>query len=86
MCANDFQNGTIGTARNAACQPLHERLLALQGDAINTASRMESKGFPMTIHVSDAVFNGLRDPDMLAPCGQRAIKGKGDMHTFLVKV
>ena len=40
----------------------------------------------MTIHVSDAVFRELRDPGLLAPCGQRAIKGKGEMQTYLVKV
>ncbi|KAK9843250.1 hypothetical protein WJX74_009238 [Apatococcus lobatus] len=56
------------------------------GDAINVASRMESSGFPMTIHVSDAIANELRDTSLLAPCGPRTIKGKGDMQTYLMKV
>ena len=56
------------------------------GDAINVASRMESCGFPMTIHVSDAIAKELRDMSMLAACGPRAIKGKGEMQTFLMKV
>ncbi|KAK9847967.1 hypothetical protein WJX84_006862 [Apatococcus fuscideae] len=56
------------------------------GDTINTASRMESSGFSMTVHVSDAIFSDLHDTTQLVPCGSRSIKGKGDMKTYLVKV
>jgi class 3 adenylate cyclase/ActR/RegA family two-component response regulator len=61
----------------------------LFGDTVNTASRMESHGFPMTVHISDATFQracmeefntyGFHD------LGQRAIKGKGHMQTWLVE-
>ena len=58
----------------------------LQGDSVNTASRMESNGFPMTVHVSEAFVNDMHDPSMFVPCGPRVIKGKGDMVTYLAKV
>ncbi len=57
-----------------------------QGDSINTASRMESNAFPMTIHVSEAFYQDVKDASKFAPCGPRVIKGKGDMLTYLVKV
>ncbi|KAK9836885.1 hypothetical protein WJX74_010424 [Apatococcus lobatus] len=56
------------------------------GDSVNTASRMESNGFPMTVHVSEAFVNDMRDPSMFVPCGARLIKGKGDMMTYLAKL
>lgn len=58
------------------------------GDTVNTASRMESNGFPMTIHLSDAAHRELlmcMDGSSFAPLGKRAIKGKGTMETFLAK-
>ena len=59
------------------------------GDTVNTASRMESTGFPMTIHLSDAAHRELlmcMDDSSFVPLGKRAIKGKGTMETFLAKV
>ena len=59
------------------------------GDTVNTASRMESSGFPMTIHLSDAAHRELlmcMDGSSFVPLGKRAIKGKGTMETFLAKV
>ncbi len=47
---------------------------------------MESNGFPMTIHVSEAFVRDMHDPNLFVPCGPRLIKGKGDMTTYLAKV
>ncbi|KAF8068337.1 Gyc88E [Scenedesmus sp. PABB004] len=62
------------------------------GDAINTASRMESYGFPMTVHVSDACAASMRAgagsgelPWELLDLGERYIKGKGVMRTHLLR-
>ena len=60
------------------------------GDTVNVASRMESHGFPMCIHLSEtvvgqAVADGeCRSAFMLY--GEREIKGKGFMKTYLAKV
>ncbi len=58
----------------------------MQGDSVNTASRMESNGFPMTIHVSEAFYQDAQDTSMFVACGPRVIKGKGSLVTYLVKV
>ena len=58
----------------------------LAGDTVNTASRMESTSFPMCIQASAAVVEDASMPDSFVPLGDRAIKGKGIMPTFLYKV
>lgn len=61
----------------------------LFGDTVNTASRMESNGVAGKIHVSES-FKQACDPCnalqhiTFQPCGSRKIKGKGEMHTYLV--
>lgn len=57
----------------------------LYGDAVNTASRMESQGLPDEIQVSEEVFLELRDRYVLEPRGPVEIKGKGIMNTYLLK-
>uniref|UniRef100_A0A1I8AX58 Guanylate cyclase n=1 Tax=Steinernema glaseri TaxID=37863 RepID=A0A1I8AX58_9BILA len=60
----------------------------LFGDTVNTASRMESTGEALKIHVSDSVFNCLRGGQSsggrfhLAARGIMEVKGKGSMHTY----
>ena len=54
------------------------------GDAINTASRMESNGYPMCIHVSsEFVDNCKLKQYMFKCCGKKKIKGNGYMCTYL---
>ena len=58
----------------------------MQGDTVNLASRMESSGFPMTVHVSEAFVKHIRNTALFVPRGARTIKGKGDMLTYFAKV
>ncbi len=57
-------------------------LYDLWGDAVNTASRMESHGTPGQIQVTRATYELLRDEFELAPRGIVGVKGKGDIETW----
>lgn len=54
------------------------------GDAVTTASRMESHGLADEIMVSEAVQRRLADRYELHPRGEIQIKGKGPMRTWLL--
>jgi adenylate cyclase len=56
----------------------------LWGDAVNTASRMESHGIPGQIQVSEATYFILRDRFQFESRGTINIKGKGMMKTYLL--
>ncbi|XP_055341723.1 receptor-type guanylate cyclase gcy-8-like isoform X2 [Paramacrobiotus metropolitanus] len=56
----------------------------LFGDTVNTASRMESRGYPLRIHMSDSAKLAL-DATGGFECASRGnidVKGKGIMHTW----
>jgi adenylate cyclase len=57
-------------------------LYDLWGDAVNTASRMESGGTPNHIQVTRATYELLKDDFVLEPRGTIAVKGKGEMETW----
>ncbi|HIK13528.1 MAG TPA: CHASE domain-containing protein [Oscillatoriaceae cyanobacterium M33_DOE_052] len=57
----------------------------LWGDAVNTASRMESHGLPDAIHVTDSTYQLLQEKFILEARGIIQIKGKGEMATYLLK-
>ena len=57
-------------------------LYDLWGDAVNTASRMESHGTPGRIQITEATYDLLKDEFECEPRGTVAIKGKGDMETW----
>jgi class 3 adenylate cyclase len=60
----------------------------LWGDAVNTASRMESHGEPNTIHVSSdfaTALSAYTHTFTLVPRGETTIKGKGVMQTFYLQ-
>ena len=57
-------------------------LYDLWGDAVNTASRMESHGTPGEIQVTRATHDLLQDEFDLQPRGTIPIKGKGEIETW----
>ncbi|MCD8487150.1 MAG: adenylate/guanylate cyclase domain-containing protein [Desertifilum sp.] len=56
----------------------------LWGDAVNTASRMESQGIPGSIQVTETTYKRLCDRYSLVQRGSIPIKGKGMMTTYLL--
>ncbi|KAJ3411483.1 hypothetical protein HDV05_002136 [Chytridiales sp. JEL 0842] len=56
----------------------------LFGDCVNTASRMESNGQPMKIHISQTTYDLLNEIGgfSLASRGEIQVKGKGKMKTY----
>ncbi len=56
----------------------------LWGDAVTTASRMESHGLTGRIQVTDGVARRLADRYRLEPRGEIEIKGRGRMSTWLL--
>ncbi len=56
----------------------------LWGDAVNTASRMESHGLPGYIQVTESTYERLRDKYLFKERGVIDVKGKGEMTTYLL--
>jgi adenylate cyclase len=65
--------GVIGTKRF---------LYDLWGDAVNTASRMESHGTPGEIQITRATYDLLKDEFVCRRRGAILVKGKGRMETW----
>jgi adenylate cyclase len=57
-------------------------LYDLWGDAVNTASRMESAGAPGRIQITRATYDLIEDEFVCEPRGTISIKGKGEMETW----
>lgn len=57
----------------------------LWGDTVNTASRMESSGLPGAIQVTEVIYERLLGKYAFEERGVVAIKGKGEMNTYLLK-
>jgi guanylate cyclase len=57
-------------------------LYDLWGDAVNTASRMESHGTPGEIQVARGTYELLKNDFVFEPRGSVAIKGKGEIETW----
>ena len=55
------------------------------GDAVNTASRMESHGIPGQIQISEYTYELIKEKFHCEPRGLIDIKGKGPMQTYLLK-
>ncbi|WP_299017569.1 adenylate/guanylate cyclase domain-containing protein [uncultured Photobacterium sp.] len=55
------------------------------GDAVNTASRMESQGLKGGIQITEATYQHLKDRYEFTDRGMIIIKGKGKMHTYILK-
>jgi adenylate cyclase len=57
-------------------------LYDLWGDAVNTASRMESHGTPGRIQITRATYELLADEFECEPRGPIAVKGKGEIEAW----
>jgi class 3 adenylate cyclase len=57
-------------------------LYDLWGDAVNTASRMESHGTPGRIQITRATYELLADEFECEPRGTIVIKGKGEVEAW----
>jgi len=57
-------------------------LYDLWGDAVNTASRMESNGTPGRIQITRATYDLVKDAFVCEERGTIPIKGKGEMETW----
>ncbi len=57
-------------------------LYDLWGDAVNTASRMESQSTPGEIQITRATYELLKDEFVCRPRGTIDVKGKGPMETW----
>ena len=57
-------------------------LYDLWGDAVNTASRMESHGTPGRIQITRATYELLGDGFECEPRGTIVVKGKGEMEAW----
>jgi adenylate cyclase len=57
-------------------------LYDLWGDAVNTASRMESQGTPGRIQITDNTYELLRDEFECERRGTVEVKGRGEMETW----
>jgi class 3 adenylate cyclase len=55
------------------------------GDAVNTASRMESYGIPGKIQTSEATYQLLNDQFQFEERGMVDMKGKGILKTYFLK-
>lgn len=63
---------------------LHKFTYDVWGDAVNTASRMESHAEPGTIQITADTYRLVRDEFECVPRGTVDVKGKGDMETWYV--
>ena len=60
-------------------------LYDMWGDTVNTAARMESHGVEGCIQVTEETYGLLRDKYHFEDRGIMDIKGKGDMHVYILK-
>jgi len=54
------------------------------GDTVNTASRLESHGVTGRVHVSDAVYERLKDRFEFESRGTVELRGRGPMQTYFL--
>jgi len=87
----DFSGNSLGLRIGIDCGPVIAGVIGLKkftydvwGDAVNTASRMESHGVPGKIHVTERVRERLQGSHRFEERGLIEVKGKGQMRTFFL--
>jgi adenylate cyclase len=63
----------------------HRFIYDIWGDAVNTASRMQSHGLPGAIQVSEATYGLLDDRFEFEDRGEIELKGKGKQRVYILK-
>ncbi len=91
VAANEFQGHEIALRIGINSGPVVAGIIGtnkfaydLWGDAVNTASRMQSEGIPGSIQVSAATYELLRERYICEPRGVVPVKGKGNMDTYIL--
>jgi class 3 adenylate cyclase len=54
------------------------------GEAVNTASRMESQGLPGKIQITQVTYDKIKDTFTCQPRGAIPVKGVGEMNTWFL--
>jgi adenylate cyclase len=62
----------------------HKFIYDLWGDAVNTASRMESHGIAGRVQVTESTQRELKEPFVLEERGAIEVRGKGEMKTWFL--
>ena len=67
--------GVIGTSKF---------IYDIWGDTVNVASRMESTGEPMKIHITETTYEQTKDQYKYSEGFEIEVKGKGNMKTYFL--
>ena len=80
---------SVGSPASSTFRPVDakdgEVLYDIWGDAVNTASHMESHGVPGKIQLTRATYELIKGDFECSPRGVVEVKGKGPMETWFLE-